>query len=88
MSDSGSAATNQAWDQTYQSDIAQEKQLKSGGKSSASSGAASGETGSKMAPAEKMAPAQKKLPPKGSDRLAVLNAERPATWRAVVHRPH
>jgi hypothetical protein len=25
-------ATNQAWDQTYQSDIAQEKQLKSGGK--------------------------------------------------------
>jgi hypothetical protein len=25
-------ATNQAWDATYQSDIAQEKQLKSGGK--------------------------------------------------------
>jgi hypothetical protein len=29
----GGEATNQAWDQTYQSDIAQEKQLKSGGKS-------------------------------------------------------
>ncbi len=33
-------------------------------KGSASSGAASGETGSKVAPAEKMAPASK-LPPKG-----------------------
>jgi hypothetical protein len=57
-------ATNAAWDSTYQSDLAQEKQLKSGGKSSASNGAASGEAGSKLAPAEKMAPASK-LPPKG-----------------------
>ena len=33
MSSSAGEATNAAWDQTYQSDIAQEKQLKGGGKS-------------------------------------------------------